>query len=50
MSIDFMRLIWAALIGTLFFGDPYEPHTWVGAIIIFVSGLYINFRESMARE
>ena len=50
MSIDFMRLIWAALIGTYFFSDPLEISTWVGAIIIFSSGLYIIFRESLTPE
>jgi drug/metabolite transporter (DMT)-like permease len=50
MSIDFMRLIWAALIGTLFFGDVFDIYTWIGATIIFSSGLYIVFRESLARE
>jgi drug/metabolite transporter (DMT)-like permease len=50
MSIDFMRLIWAALIGFYFFSDPLEISTWIGAIIIFSSGLYIIFRESLPRE
>jgi drug/metabolite transporter (DMT)-like permease len=50
MSIDFMRLVWAALIGFYFFSDPLEISTWIGAIIIFSSGLYIIFRESLTRE
>ena len=50
MSIDFMRLVWAALIGSYFFSDPLEIYTWVGAIIIFSSGLYVIFRESLTRE
>lgn len=50
MSIDFMRLVWAALIGFYFFSDPLEISTWIGAIIIFSSGLYIIFRESLPRE
>jgi len=50
MSIDFMRLIWAALIGVFFFGDDFDASTLVGAIIIFSSGLYIIFRESVARQ
>ncbi len=47
MSIDFMRLIWAALIGVYFFNDPFDGYTWIGAFIIFASGLYIIFRESV---
>ena len=50
MSIDFMRLIWAALIGAIFFSDAFDIYTWVGATIIFSSGLYIIFRESMIRK
>ena len=49
MSIDFMRLIWAAMIGIFFFGDAFDFSTWIGAAIIFTSGLYIIFRESTAR-
>jgi drug/metabolite transporter (DMT)-like permease len=50
MSIDFMRLIWAALIGTIFFSDTFDIYTWIGATIIFSSGLYIIFRESLIRK
>jgi len=50
MSIDFMRLIWAALIGIFFFSDAFYLHTWIGAVIIFASGLYIIFRESGAKK
>jgi len=46
MSIDFFRLVWSALIGVYFFGDQMRLATWVGAAIIFASGLYIIFRES----
>jgi drug/metabolite transporter (DMT)-like permease len=50
MSIDFVRLIWAALIGIIFFGDSFDIYTWIGAAIIFSSGLYIIFRESLTRK
>ena len=50
MSIDFMRLIWGALIGIFFFSDAFDINTWIGAMIIFASGLYIIFRESLAKE
>ncbi len=46
MSIDFFRLVWSALIGVYFFGDQMQLATWLGATIIFGSGLYIIFRES----
>lgn len=47
MSIDFFRLVWGALIGIYFFGDQMQVTTWLGAAIIFASGLYIIFRESV---
>ena len=50
MSIDFVRLIWAAMIGVYFFGDAFDITTWIGATIIFSSGIYIIFRESIAKE
>ena len=50
MSIDFMRLIWAALIGIYFFDDPFDGYTWIGALVIFASGLYIIFRESVVKR
>ncbi len=50
MSIDFMRLIWAALIGFYFFNDGLNLNTWIGALVIFASGLYIIFRESRAKN
>jgi drug/metabolite transporter (DMT)-like permease len=49
MSIDFFRLVWSALIGVYFFGDQMQLATWLGAAIIFASGLYIIFRESEVR-
>ena len=49
MSIDFMRLVWAACIGIYFFGDGFDIATGLGALIIFSSGLYIIFRESMVK-
>ncbi len=49
MSIDFSRLVWSALIGVYFFGDQMQVATWLGAAIIFASGLYIIFRESEVR-
>ena len=50
MTIDFFRLIWGALIGYYFFGDQMELSTWIGAIIIFTSGAYIIFRESVVQR
>lgn len=50
MSIDFFRLIWGTLIGVYFFADAIVPTTWLGGMIIFASGLYIIFRESVTKR
>ena len=46
MTIDFLRLIWGAMIGYYFFGDQMVASTWIGGILIIVSGAYIILRES----
>jgi drug/metabolite transporter (DMT)-like permease len=46
MSIDFLRLLWGALIGYYFFGDQIVASTWVGGLLIVFSGTYIILRES----
>ena len=45
MSVDFFRLIWAAILGYLFFNDVIDAGTVVGAGIIFASAWYIIVRE-----
>lgn len=37
----YVQLIWAAAVGYLVFGDVPSAWTWVGAVIIIASGLYI---------
>lgn len=49
MTIDFLRLIWGALIGYYFFGDQMVANTWIGGALIIASGAYIIFRESVMR-
>ena len=50
MSIDFFRMIWGTLIGIYFFADAIVASTWIGGVIIFASGLYIIFRESVTKQ
>ncbi len=50
MSVDFARLLWATLLGVVIFSDPLESATWIGGTLIFVSGIYIIYRESRARD
>lgn len=46
MSVDFCRLIWAAIFGYLLFSDVLDIWTVVGAAIIFASAWYIIMRET----
>jgi drug/metabolite transporter (DMT)-like permease len=45
MPFDFLKLIWAVGIGYLFFFEIPSLNTWLGSIIIFLSTLYIAYRE-----
>jgi drug/metabolite transporter (DMT)-like permease len=47
---DFLRLPTTAGIGWLVFGQTSDLLTWVGAIIIFASTIFITHREAMARK
>ena len=51
MPFDFLKLIWAVVIGYLFFFEVPSVNTWIGSIIIFLSTLYIANRERvLSRE
>ncbi|MBU2533915.1 MAG: DMT family transporter [Alphaproteobacteria bacterium] len=51
MPFDFAKLVWASLFGFYLFGEIPDAYTWVGASIIFASGLYIAYRENqVARQ
>ena len=45
MPFDFLKLIWTAIIGVWFFSEIPDIYTWIGAIVIFLSGLFIAIRE-----
>ncbi|MCK5778165.1 MAG: DMT family transporter [Rhodospirillales bacterium] len=44
-AVDFSRLPFAVLIGWLAFGELTDLWTWIGALVIFASSLYIVRRE-----
>ena len=48
--VDFARLIWAAALGYLVFGEAPDGWTWVGGAIIFASTAYITYREAQLRR
>ena len=49
LPFDFLKLVWAAVLGYLFFAELPDALTWVGAAIVFASGFYIAYRERVVR-
>ncbi len=50
LPFDFLKLVWAAALGYLFFAELPDALTWVGAAIVFASGFYIAYREGVVRR
>ncbi len=46
MPLDFFKLIWAAIIGFLAFGEIPDMYVWLGGVMIFAGATYIATRES----
>lgn len=47
---DFLRLPTTAGVGWLFFGETSDIFTWIGALIIFASTIYITRREMLEKR
>lgn len=50
LPFDFFKLIFAALLGYVFFGEVPDLWTWIGAAVIFAAALYIAAAETQARR
>ncbi len=50
MPLQFTKLIWASLIGLFFFTESPDIWTWVGGVIIFISVVYITYREAFKKK
>lgn len=50
MPFDFLKLIWATILGAWFFGEFPDVLTYAGAIVIFTAGLFIAIRERRQRQ
>lgn len=48
VPIDFARLVFVAIIGIVVFDQIPSLWTWIGAAVIFASGIYIVRREAIA--
>lgn len=44
-AFDFVKIVWAALIGYVFFAEVPQITTWIGATVIFAAASYITWRE-----
>ncbi|MEX2453704.1 MAG: DMT family transporter [Rhodospirillaceae bacterium] len=49
MPIDFVRLIWVAVIGYFLFAEVPDIFVWAGGAMIFASGLWIAHGENRLR-
>jgi drug/metabolite transporter (DMT)-like permease len=43
--VDFIRLVWAALIGYFAFGESPDAMTWIGGIMICASAVFVAYCE-----
>jgi len=48
--LQYTLLIWAVVLGWLFFGDLPDTQTWIGAAIIVVAGLFIFHRGNLKQD
>lgn len=48
--LQYTLLIWAVILGWLFFGDLPDTQTWIGAGIIIGSGLFIFHRGNVKQD
>ena len=50
MPLDFLKMIWAVLLGFFIFGEVPGIFTWLGGAMIFSSITYIAYREYKVRQ
>ena len=50
LPLDFLRLIWIALIGFFFFAEVPSLFTWIGGTVILLSVLQIAYDERKSSQ
>lgn len=50
LPLDFTKLIWAALVGYLFFAQTPDIWVFIGGAVIFASTTYISLREAQIKR
>ena len=48
--LDYMRLIYATLLGWLFFSQLPDRYTWIGAAVVVAAAVYIIYREAQKKR
>lgn len=46
MPFDFLKLVWASLLGYLLFAEVPDLFVWIGGTVIFASSTYLAYREA----
>ena len=50
LPFDFLKLVWATLLGMWVFGELPDLVTWIGATVVFASGFFLAWREHRERR
>ena len=45
MPLQFFRLLWATIIGYVFFAEVPDVFTWIGGVMVFLSGSFVAYQE-----
>jgi drug/metabolite transporter (DMT)-like permease len=48
--VTFLQLVWAVLVGALFFGEPADPFVIAGGAMIMGSVVFITWREAVLKR
>ncbi|MEO1139076.1 MAG: DMT family transporter [Pseudomonadota bacterium] len=48
--VTFLQLVWAVLLGLVFFGEPFDPWVIVGGMVIVASISFMSWREAMLKR
>ena len=46
LPLDFLKLIWGALIGYMAFAEVPDAGVWIGGVTVFAAATYTAYRES----
>tara|TARA_B100000700_G_C14322244_1_gene524270 strand:- start:150 stop:494 length:345 start_codon:yes stop_codon:yes gene_type:complete len=50
MPFQYLKLIWASIIGYILFFEKPDIWTWIGGTIVFLAVIYITYRESISKK